>query len=106
MIYNYKYRLYGNDKSSDLSNLVTTANHVYNHVVALYRNYYRLYKHNPSSGAIKHHIAKLAKRDPQWNLMGSQSLQEICERSDKYSEHSEGREGHSPRQESQKDENF
>ncbi len=82
MIYNYKYRLYGNDKSKDLSELITTANHVYNHVVALYRNYYRIFKHNPSSGAVKHHIAKLAKRNPRWSLMGSQSLQEICERID------------------------
>jgi len=80
MIRNYKYRLYGNDRSRDLSDLVTTANHVYNHVVALYRRYYSLYKKNPKSGAVKHHIAKLAKNDPRWAKMGSQSLQEICER--------------------------
>lgn len=80
MIRNYKYRLYGNDRSKDLSDLVTTANHVYNHVVALYRRFYRLYGKNPSGGAVKHHIAKLAKRNPRWAKMGSQSLQEICER--------------------------
>jgi putative transposase len=80
MIRNLKYRLYGCDKSRDLSELVTTANHVYNHVVALYRRFYRLYGKNPKSGAVKHHIAKLAKRNPMWSLMGSQSLQEICER--------------------------
>ena len=80
MIRNYKYRLYGNDRSRDLSDLVTTANHVYNHVVALYRRFYRLYGKNPKGGAVKHHIAKLAKRDERWAKMGSQSLQEICER--------------------------
>lgn len=80
MIRNYKYRLYGNDRSRDLSALVTTANHVYNHVVALYRRYYHLYGKNPKGGAVKHHIAKLAKSNAEWAKMGSQSLQEICER--------------------------
>ena len=82
MVLNYKYRLYGNTYSRQLSDLVTTANHVYNHVVALYRRYYSLYHKNPSTGAIKHHIAKLAKHTKGWDLMGSQSLQEICERID------------------------
>lgn len=49
MIRNLKYRLYGCDKSRDLSELVTTANHVYNHVVALYRRFYRLYGKNPKA---------------------------------------------------------
>ena len=61
MLRNLKYRLYGSDKSRDLSELVTTANHVYNHVVAMYRRFYHLYGKNPKIGAAKHHIVRLAK---------------------------------------------
>ena len=82
MILNYKYRLYVNKHTKELSQLVTTSICVWNHVVALYRRYYKLYKKNPSCYQIQKHIAKLAKNNSQWNLMGSQSLQEICQRVD------------------------
>ena len=82
MILNYKYRLYVNKHTKELSQLVTTSTVVWNHVVALYRRYYKLYKKNPSCSQMQKHIAKLAKRNEQWSLMGSQSLQEICQRVD------------------------
>ena len=82
MVLNYKYKLYANKHTKQLSQLVTTATAVWNHVVALYRRHYRLYKKNPSCVHIQKHIAKLAKNNPQWVMMGSQSLQEICQRVD------------------------
>ena len=82
MILNYKYRLYVNKHTKELSQLVTTSICVWNHIVALYRRYYKLYKKNPSCYQMQKHIAKLAKNIPQWNMMGSQSLQEICQRVD------------------------
>lgn len=82
MILNYKYRLYVNKHTEELSRLVTTSIVVWNHVVALYRRYYKLYKKNPSCLQMQKHIAKIAKRNERWNLMGSQSLQEICQRVD------------------------
>ena len=82
MILNYKYRLYVNKHTEELSQLVTTSIYVWNHVVALYRRYYRIYKTNPSCNKIQHHIAKLTKHNPYWSMMGSQSLQEICQRVD------------------------
>ena len=82
MILNYKYRLYVNKHTKELSQLVTTSICVWNHIVALYRRYYKLYKTNPSCYQMQKHIAKLAKNNPQWNMMGSQSLQEICQRVD------------------------
>lgn len=82
MILNYKYRLYVNKHTKELSQLVTTSICVWNHIVALYRRYYKLYKKNPSCYQMQKHIAKLAKNNPQWNMMGSQSLQEICQRVD------------------------
>ena len=82
MILNYKYRLYINKHTKELSQLVTTANSVWNHVVALYRRYYKIYGKNPSTNHIQKHIAKLAKHNQYWSKMGSQSLQEICQRVD------------------------
>lgn len=66
-----------------MSQLVTTSNHVWNHIVALYRRYYKLYGCNPSCTAMQKHIVKLAKHNNHWNMMGSQSLQELCQRVDK-----------------------
>ena len=82
MIVNYKYRLYVNKHTEELSQLVTTANVVWNHIVALYRRFYQMYGKNPSCTKVQSHIAKLAKRNPYWSLMGSQSLQEIAQRVD------------------------
>ena len=82
MILNYKYRLYVNKHTEELSRLVTTSIYVWNHIVALYRRYYKLYKTNPSCGKMQHHIAKLAKKNEYWSKMGSQSLQELCQRAD------------------------
>lgn len=82
MILNYKYRLYVNKHTDELSQLVTTSNCVWNHIVALYRRFYKLYKTNPSCSAMQKHIAKLARNNRYWKLMGSQSLQELCQRVD------------------------
>jgi putative transposase len=82
MVLNYKYRLYVNKHTEELSQLVTTSIHVWNHVVALYRRYYKLFGKNPSCAKMQHHIAAIAKRDQRWSLMGSQSLQELCQRVD------------------------
>ena len=82
MILNYKYRLYVNKHTDELSQLVTTSNCVWNHIVALYRRFYKLYKANPSCSAMQKHIAKLARNNRYWKLMGSQSLQELCQRVD------------------------
>ena len=83
MILNYKYRLYVNKHSDELSQLVTSSIFVWNHVVALYRRHYKLYKKNPSCNAMQKHIAKIAKTNPYWSKLGSQSLQELCQRVDK-----------------------
>ena len=82
MILNYKYRLYVNKHTEELSHLVTTSIFVWNHIIALYRRYYKLYKKNPSCSQMQKHIAKVAKNNTFWNKMGSQSLQEICQRVD------------------------
>ena len=82
MILNYKYRLYINKHSDELSELVTTSNKMWNHVVRLYRRYYKMYKKNPSTNQMQKHMAKIAKNNKYYQLMGSQSIQEICQRVD------------------------
>lgn len=82
MILNYKYRLYVNKHSDELSELVTTANKLWNHVVGLYRRYYKLFKKNPTTVEMQKHMAKIAKRNKYYSLMGSQSIQEVCQRVD------------------------
>jgi putative transposase len=82
MIVNYKYRLYVNKHTKELSELVTSSIYVWNHLVALYRRHYKLFGVNPSLGKVRHHLAKIAKRNAHWSKMGSQSLQELCERVD------------------------
>ena len=80
MILNYKYRLYNNKHTKELSQLVTTSTFVWNHIVTLYRRYYKLFGKNPSCTHMQKHIAKVAKNNQYWNKMGSQSLQELCQR--------------------------
>ena len=82
MVLNYKYRLYVNKHSDELSELVTTSNKMWNHVVGLYRRYYKRYGINPSTNHMQKHMAKLAKNNKFYQLMGSQSIQEICQRVD------------------------
>ena len=82
MVLNYKYRLYVNKHSDDLSELVTTANKLWNHVVGLYRRYYKRYGKNPTTVHMQKHMAKLAKNNKYYSLMGSQSIQEVCQRVD------------------------
>lgn len=82
MILNYKYRLYVNKHTDELSSLVTTSTKLWNHVVGLYRRYYKMYGKNPTTVHMQKHIAKIAKRHKYYSLMGSQSIQEICQRVD------------------------
>ena len=80
MIRNYTYRLYSSKHHKALSSLITTANHTWNHIVALCHRYYRRYGKSVSEGQLKRHMAKMAKRDRYMSKLHSQSLQAICER--------------------------
>lgn len=53
---------------------------IYNHCIALHRRYYRMWKKHLSSVRLQSHIAKLRKRKPFWQLVGSQAVQDICQR--------------------------
>ena len=59
---------------------MTSSNFAWNHIVALTRRYYRLYHKGVSTGQMQKHMAKLAKHNTFWSKLGSQSMQELCQR--------------------------
>jgi putative transposase len=83
----YKYRLYTHHKSDKhLHQIINTAGMIWNHALALQKRYYRLTGKYISLSVLKHHIAHLRMHTTRygwWKGLGSQAVQEICERLDK-----------------------
>lgn len=81
----YKYKLYRNKKNKHLHQQIDISGIVFNHCIALHKRYYRRYKKYLNVYALQKHIAKLKKRPKYafWNLVGSQAIQDICQRIDK-----------------------
>jgi putative transposase len=78
-----KFKLYSHKRNRYLKQTINAAGVIYNHCIALHRRYYRMWgKHLPSA-KLQKHIAKLRKRNPFWQLVGSQAVQDICQRIDK-----------------------
>jgi hypothetical protein len=48
--------------------------------VALHKRYYRMWGKHLSCEKLQAHIAKLRKCKPFWQLVGSQAVQDICQR--------------------------
>jgi len=78
----YKYRLYTHKRNRHLHEQINVAGLVYNHCVALQRRYYRLYGGYIGKVRLQSHIAKLRRRNPVWQKLGSQAVQQIVERVD------------------------
>ena len=80
----YKFRLYTN-KNKRLHRTIDTAGRIYNHMIALHRRYYRLYRKSLNVFCLQKHITKLkrTKRYAFWNILGSQSIQDIAQRIDR-----------------------
>lgn len=82
----YKYRLYASKRDFRLHDQFNIAGIVWNHLTALQKRYYRLFGKHISESRIKQHIAKLRMKTAKfryWRKLGSQSVQEICERHEK-----------------------
>jgi putative transposase len=78
-----KFKLYSHKRNKYLKRTINAAGVIYNHCIALHRRYYRMWgKHLPSA-KLQKHIAKLRKRNSFWQLVGSQAVQDICQRIDK-----------------------
>ncbi len=78
-----KYRLYTSEKDKHLVEQIHVAASIWNHSVALTRRYYRLYGKSLSTNRLQKHIAKLRRRNPYWQRLGSQAVQDVCQRLDK-----------------------
>ena len=74
----YKYKLYRNDNSKHLYNILSEACFVWNHALALQKRYYRLYGKYVTCATMQKHFAKRIKR----TYLHSQSAQEVLQRLD------------------------
>lgn len=77
-----KFKLYSHKRNKYLKRTINAAGVIYNHCIALHRRYYRMWGKHLSCAQLQKHIAKLRKRNSFWQLVGSQAVQDICQRID------------------------
>ncbi|BAZ03969.1 IS891/IS1136/IS1341 transposase [Calothrix sp. NIES-3974] len=63
--------------------MINASGVIYNHCIALHRRYYRMWGKHLSCAKLQSHIAKLRKRNLFWQSVGSQAVQDICQRIEK-----------------------
>ncbi len=78
-----KFKLYEHKKNRYLKRIINAAGVIYNHCIALHKRYYRMWGKHLNCAKLQSHIAKLRKRNPFWQLVGSQGTQDICQRIEK-----------------------
>ncbi|GIV58346.1 MAG: transposase [Rhodothermaceae bacterium] len=78
-----KYRLYTSKKDKHLIEQIEVAASIWNHSVALTRRYYRMYGKHLGANRLMKHIAKLRRRNPYWQRLGSQAVQDVIQRLDR-----------------------
>lgn len=62
--------------------MINTSAWIWNHIVSLQKRYYKLYGKFINVNKLQKHIAKLRNKNPRWKELNSQSVQELCQRSD------------------------
>ncbi len=78
-----KFKLYEHKRNRYLKRTINAAGAIYNHCIALHKRYYRMWGKHLFCSKLQSHIAKLRKRNSFWQLVGSQAVQDICQRIDK-----------------------
>jgi putative transposase len=78
-----KFKLYIHKRNRYLKQSINAAGVIYNHCIALHKRYYRIWGKHLNCAKLQAHIAKLRKRNPFWQLLGSQAVQDICQRIEK-----------------------
>jgi len=78
-----KFKLYSHKRNKYLKRTINAAGVIYNHCIALHKRYYRMWGKHLNCAKLQSHIAKLRKRNPFWQLVGSQAVQDICQRIEK-----------------------
>jgi putative transposase len=78
-----KFKLYESHRNKHLKRSINIAGVIYNHCIALHKRYYRMWGQHLSCAKLQAHIAKLRKRQAFWQQVGSQVVQDICQRIEK-----------------------
>ncbi|MCV3216859.1 hypothetical protein OGM63_25695 [Plectonema radiosum NIES-515] len=78
-----KFKLYEHKRNRHLKRMINAAGVIYNHCIALHKRYYRMWGKHLNCAKLQSHIAKLRKRNYFWQLVGSQAVQDICQRIEK-----------------------
>ncbi|MBD0264786.1 MAG: transposase [Tolypothrix sp. T3-bin4] len=78
-----KFKLYEHKRNRYLKRMINASGVVYNHCIALHKRYYRMWGKHLSCAKLQSHIAKLRKHNPFWQSVGSQAVQDICQRIEK-----------------------
>lgn len=75
-----KFKLYSHKRNRYLKQSINAAGAIYNHCIALHRRYYRMWGKHLNCAKLQAHTLALRKRNPFWQLVGSQAVQDICQR--------------------------
>ncbi len=68
-------------RTKHLDRTIHVAAHIWNHSVALYRRYYKLFKKTLKQSQLQRHLAKLRRtRFQHWQLVDSQAVQAVTDR--------------------------
>lgn len=78
-----KFKLYQSKRSRHLKRSINAAGVIYNHCIALHKRYYRMWGKHLNCNKLQSHIARLRKRKVFWQQVGSQAVQDICQRIEK-----------------------
>ncbi|MCY7276323.1 MAG: transposase [Phormidesmis sp. CAN_BIN44] len=78
-----KFKLYQHKRNRFLKRSINAAGVIYNHCIALHKRYYRRWGKHLNCAKLQAHIAKLRKRKAFWQTVGSQAVQDICQRIEK-----------------------
>lgn len=78
-----KFKLYQHKRNRYLQRSINAAGVIYNYVIALHKRYYRIWGKHLNCAQLQAHIAKRRKRKEFWQQVGSQAVQDICQRIEK-----------------------
>lgn len=78
-----KFKLYQHQRNRYLKRIINVSGIIWNRCIALHKRYYRMYGKHLNCAKLQAHIAKRRKRIAFWQQVGSQSVQDICQRIEK-----------------------
>lgn len=78
-----KFKLYSHKRNRFLKQMINASGVIYNYCIALHKRYYKMWGKHLNCAKLQAHIAKLRKRNSFWQLVGSQAVQDICQRIEK-----------------------